>query len=222
MAGMGFKVTSRSLGLAVTMGLALSASACSIPMVPETVDPPAEAVETAAAESDAVEEFGADPMEESGGWESPVFRLGDRVEYEDGLALTADVVAETVVSEVGSSDCVQGEPVVVVELTVENGTSYTVNPYDDFMGSLFMEYEDADGYAVSASKVFDNAQYNGGYELSAGQEFATLRPGQTGKDLYGFCVSDMAEGSMYLSVDPTLYEEPEYRDPAVWTETGSF
>lgn len=202
---------------------ALTLSACGTDPYVETL--------TAADEAPAVEETTEAPPEEETepadasltDTGSPLLAFGDSATYDDGLEVSVDVTAETTLSDVGSTDsCTVGDPVTVVELTVTNGTNARINPWEDFMGSLNAEYVDSTGYAVMAQDVFDAADYNGGYDLSGGQNFATLRPGQTGSDLYGFCTVDMEDGSLYLSIDPTTYEEPGYKALAEWTEDGQW
>lgn len=179
----------------------------------ETQEAAADAAETDVQPADAA-------IEET---ESPLLAFGDAATYDDGLVVSADVVETVSMSEVASSTmCVTGDPVTIVELTVENGTDARINPWEDFMGSLNAEYVDSSGYAVASDSVFDAPGYGHDYDLSGGQNFATLRPGQTGSDLYGFCTVDMEDGSLYLSLDPTTYDEPGYKDLAEWTEDGEW
>ena len=175
-------------------------------------------VEDVQAQDGAAEAAPADLAEDP----SPLLAFGEAAQFDDGLEVTADVIDTVQVSEVASTDCAIGDPVAVVELTVVNGTSARINPWEDFMGSLAAEYVDSTGYAVTADGVFDAPGYGHDYDLSGGQNFATLRPGQTGSDVYGFCTVDMEDGSLYLSLDPTTYEEPGYKDLVEWTEDGEW
>ena len=215
---------------AAVAAAALTLSACGTASYVEDV---ADAPESAAAEQpDTDTQDGADSAAETDvqpadaaieETESPLLAFGDAATYADGLVVAADVVDTVAMSEVASSTaCVTGDPVTVVELTVTNGTDGRIMPWEDFMGSLNAEYVDSSGYAVAADGVFDAPGYGHEYDLSGGQNFATLRPGQTGSDLYGFCTVDMEAGSLYLSIDPTTYDEPGYKDLAEWTEDGQW
>lgn len=175
-------------------------------------------VEDVQAQDGAAEAAPADLVEDA----SPLLAFGEAATFDDGLEVTADVIDTVQVSEVASTECAIGDPVAVVELTVVNGTSARINPWEDFMGSLGAEYVDSTGYAVTADGVFDAPGYGHDYDLSGGQNFATLRPGQTGSDVYGFCTVDMEAGSLYLYLDPTTYEEPGYKDLVEWTEDGTW
>ena len=175
-------------------------------------------VEDVQAQDGAAEAAPADLAEAA----SPLLAFGEAATFDDGLEVVADVIDTVQVSEVASTDCAVGDPVAVVELTVVNGTDARINPWEDFMGSLNAEYVDSSGYAVTADGVFDAPGYGHDYDLSGGQNFATLRPGQTGSDVYGFCTVDMEAGSLYLSLDPTTYEEPGYKDLVEWTEDGTW
>lgn len=191
------------------------------PETPETAQdgPNADDVETDAGEGSP----GAPaPVEGLSAADSPLLAFGEAATFDDGLEVVADVIDTVQVSEVASTICAIGDPVAVVELTVVNGTDARINPWEDFLGSLEAEYVDSTGYAVTADGVFDTAGYGHDYELSGGQDFATLRPGQTGSDVYGFCVEDMEPGTLYLSLDPTTFDEPGYKDLVEWTEDGEW
>ena len=198
---------------------------------PAEAPEPTETPETA-QDGDSTSEVGADaaadPADGSApdtglsAADSPLLAFGEAATFDDGLEVSADVIDTVAVSEVASTMCAVGDPLTVVELTVVNGTSARINPWEDFMGGLNAEYVDSTGYAVTADSVFDSPGYGHDYDLSGGQNFATLRPGQTGSDLYGFCTVDMEDGSLYLSLDATTYDEPGYKDLVEWTEDGQW
>lgn len=205
---------------ALAASSALALSACGTDTYVEELK---SAAEDPAPVPEETPEADAEPAEATiGEQESPLLAFGEAAVYDDGLEVTADVVATVAVSDVASTTCEVGDPVTVVELTVVNGTDARINPWEDFLGSLEAEYVNSTGYAVTADGVFDTAGYGHDYELSGGQDFATLRPGQTGSDVYGFCVEDMEPGSLYLSLDPTTFDEPGYKDLVEWTENGEW
>lgn len=212
----------KTLALAALAGSALALTACGAdPYVEEVATAAEDATSAAPADAD-VEETTEPDTSDYGDAASPLLAFGDSATFDDGLEVAADVIDTVKVSEVASTICAVGDPVAVVELTVVNGTDARINPWEDFLGSLEAEYVDSTGYAVTADGVFDTAGYGHDYELSGGQDFATLRPGQTGSDVYGFCVEDMEPGSLYLSLDPTTYDEPGYKDLVEWTEDGEW
>ena len=223
----------RTAALLLTGALALTGCATT-QYAPGQAPTPSEAPESAETAQDGpnADEVDQDAAADSAGApaadtglsvdDSPLLAFGEAATFDDGLEVTADVIDTVAVSEVASTMCAEGDPVAVVELTVVNGTSARINPWEDFMGSLNAEYVDSTGFAVTADGVFDAPGYGHDYDLSGGQNFATLRPGQTGSDLYGFCTVDMEEGSLYLSIDPTTYDEPGYKDLVEWTEDGEW
>lgn len=211
-----------TLTLIAATTLALGLSACgSDPMTTAEKMADAEASATEAADSQSDREKPLPTPSET--QEAGPYEIGDTVEYDDGLELTAQIVDTVSVSDVASTTCSVGSPVTVIELTVTNNTGTSINPWEDFSEDLRAQYTDGSNYVVAADDVFDSADYNGGYELSGGQNFATIRTGQTGSDFYGFCTDDMLEDTLWLSIDPSPWAASagENREPVEWTNETS-
>lgn len=206
-----------ALAVIAASTLALGLSACAEGPLSVTEKMASEEQEVGAAESAQSERERPEP-EPTTEEPSPVLAIGDTASYDDGLEITAEIVDTTQVSEVASTTCYVGDDVTVVELTVTNGTMVPINPWEDFSEDLRAQYTDDQNYVVAADDVFDSADYNGGWELSGGQNFATIRPGQTGSDVYGFCTEGMEPETLWLTVDPSLWAEAgDGREPIEWT-----